>query len=84
MSPHPTLVHPAPVAAAADAAARGSVANLFPAEDYGLLRTEDGRELPFYRDSVEAFERLTLGRAVTYREELGERGPEAVAVAVAD
>jgi len=57
------------------------VTHLFPAEDYGLLRTEDGRELPFHRGGVEGdFDRLNLGSVVTCREDRTEKGPEAVGV----
>jgi hypothetical protein len=62
-------------------ASRGVVENLFPAEDYGLLRTQDGRELVFRRESVDGeFDRLNLGSEVSFREELTEDGPEAVDV----
>lgn len=64
---------------------RGLVENLFPAEDYGLLRAEDGRELVFRRASVDGeFDRLNLGSEVSFREELTEDGPEAVDVAAVD
>jgi hypothetical protein len=65
-----------------DIVERGVVTHLFPAEEYGLVRTADGRELPFRRESAEGeFERLNLGSPVLFREELTERGPEAVGVA---
>lgn len=65
-----------------DVVEHGVVTHLFPAEEYGLLRTADGRELPFRRDSAEGeFERLNLGSPVLFREELTERGPEAIGVA---
>jgi len=60
---------------------RGVVENLFPAEDYGLLRTEDGRELLFRRCEIDGeFEQLTIGTAVRFREVLTDRGPEAIDV----
>jgi len=62
-------------------AARGVITHLFPAEDYGLLRTEDGRELRFRRDEADGeFDRLNLGTPVLYREELAESGPVATEV----
>jgi cold shock CspA family protein len=65
-------------------ASRGVVENLFPSEDYGLLRTEDGRELVFRRESVDGeFDRLNLGSEVSFREEPTEEGPEAVDVTLA-
>jgi cold shock CspA family protein len=70
-----------PPRAAPQVAERGVVTHLFPAEDYGLLRTEDGRELPFRRANVDGeFDRLNLGAAVRFSEELADRGPEAVDV----
>lgn len=62
-------------------AARGVITHLFPAEDYGLLRTEDGRELRFRRAEADGeFDRLNLGTTVLFREELSESGPEATEV----
>jgi cold shock CspA family protein len=48
-------------------------------EDYGFLRTLDGRQLYFHRNSVlhNHWERLTVGVAVRYTEELGKKGPQA-------
>jgi hypothetical protein len=64
---------------------RAVVTHLFPAEDYGLLRTEDGRELPFHRGGVEGdFDRLALGAVVTCREDPTESGPEAIGVTPID
>jgi len=68
--------------AAVDVAPRGVVTHLFPVEEYGLLRTDDGRELPFRRETADGeFDQLNLGSIVRFREELTERGPEAVDVA---
>jgi len=62
-------------------AAHGVITHLFPAEDYGLLRTEDGRELRFRRDEANSeFDRLNLGTPVLYCEELSESGPVATEV----
>jgi cold shock CspA family protein len=51
-------------------------------EDYGFLRTLDGRQLYFHRNSVlhNHWERLTVGVAVRYTEELGKKGPQATTV----
>lgn len=71
-----------PPATAPLVAERGVVTHLFPAEDYGLLRTDDGRELPFRRETTDGeFEHLNLGSLVRFHEELTELGPEAVDVA---
>lgn len=74
------------LAASVEAATEQAVVtHLFPAEDYGLLRTEDGRELPFHRGGVEGdFDRLNLGAVVTCREDRTESGPEAVGVTPID
>lgn len=75
--------HPAAVALPLDETlvVRGVITHLFPSRDFGLLRTEDGRELPFQRESVDGvFESLNLGTAVSFREALTDRGPEAIGV----
>jgi hypothetical protein len=65
-------------------AERGVITNLFPSEDYGLLRTEDGRELSFQRQNVDGeFDRLNLGSEVRFTEQLTESGPEAIDVVLA-
>jgi len=64
---------------------RATVARLFPSEDYGFLETEDGREIYFHRHSIlDDFDRLTLGTAVRFHEEAGERGPQASTVVVVE
>lgn len=62
---------------------RGVITNLFPADQYGLLRTADGRELIFRLPATDGeADELNLGTAVVFREELTDNGPEAVDVAV--
>ncbi|HSG05474.1 MAG TPA: HPF/RaiA family ribosome-associated protein [Nitrospiria bacterium] len=63
---------------------RGKVVSLFPAEDYGFLETEDGREVYFHRNSVlnGGFERISTGTEVRFVEEMGEEGPQASTVTV--
>jgi cold shock CspA family protein len=58
------------------------VEKIIPGEDYGFLRTLDGRQLYFHRNSVlhNHWERLTVGVAVRYTEELGKKGPQATTV----
>lgn len=60
----------------------GVVVQLF--EEYGFLRTIDGREIFFHRNSVlhEAFDDLVLGTEVRFIEEEGEEGPQASTVRV--
>jgi len=58
---------------------RARVGRVVPEEEYGLLETEEGRELFFHRSSVEGdFLRLLPGAPVRFVEALGEEGPEAV------
>lgn len=58
------------------------VSRLFPDEGYGFLRTGEGDEIYFHKNSVlnEAFSRLTLGSPVTFTEEKGEKGWQASTV----
>lgn len=51
-------------------------------ESYGFLRTDEGREIYFHRNSVlhDAFDRLHLGSAVRFVEEEGEKGTQATTV----
>jgi len=60
----------------------GRVSKLFPEEGYGFLTTPDGSEVYFHKDSVlnDAFNRLTIGKRVTFSEELGEKGAQASTV----
>ena len=64
---------------------RGVIAALHSFEGYGFLRTDDGREIYFHRNSVldDAFERLDVGSAVRFAEEEGAEGPQASTVALA-
>ena len=57
---------------------------IFPAQDYGLLRTVDGRDVYFHRNSLVGmdFEHLDPGTEVHYVEEQGNEGPQAVSVAL--
>jgi cold shock CspA family protein len=61
-----------------------TVAHLFPAQGYGFLRTPDGREIYFHRNSVVGadFEYLRAGTEVQFVEEEGKEGPQASRVAV--
>lgn len=58
------------------------VSRLFPDEGYGFLKTGEGDEIYFHKNSVmnEAFSRLTLGSTVTFMEERGEKGVQASTV----
>lgn len=60
----------------------GRVAKLFAYEGYGFLRTLEGDEVYFHRNSVldAAFDRLKVGDRVRFVEEAGEAGPQASTV----
>lgn len=62
--------------------ARGRVSQLFPIDEYGYIEAEDGHEVYFQKTSVlkNAFHRLTIGSAVSFVEEPGEKGPQASTV----
>lgn len=62
----------------------GRVVEVYPADDYGRIETTDGRLVYFHRNSMVAadFDRLQVGAAVRFSEEMGERGPQASAVYV--
>jgi cold shock CspA family protein/ribosome-associated translation inhibitor RaiA len=65
---------------------RGRVIRLFPAEGYGFVLAEDGREIYFHRHSVLApgFEHLAVGTEVRFAEEEGAKGPQASTVEIAE
>lgn len=58
------------------------VVRIFADQGYGTLRTHDGREINFHRESVlhGGFDQLQAGDEVRFVEELGARGPEAAHV----
>jgi ribosomal subunit interface protein len=63
---------------------RGKVVKIFPFDGYGFIVTNDGREIYFHRNSViePDFDRLEEGAEVSFLEEQGKEGPQAVRVAV--
>ena len=65
-----------------DAPPRGTVTEVFPHMDYGLIHTREGREVYFHRNSVlnGGFDHLELGTSVRFAEEMGEEGPQASTV----
>lgn len=58
------------------------VIRLFPDQEFGFLRSPQGEEIYFHRNSVlhQEFERLAIGTEVRYEAELGERGLQATSV----
>ncbi|MFZ0243504.1 MAG: HPF/RaiA family ribosome-associated protein [Desulfobacterales bacterium] len=64
----------------------GHVVRLFPRNDYGFIRSVEGRELFFHRNSVlnEDFDRLEIGTGVRYFPGEGDKGPQASTVQIVD
>lgn len=64
---------------------RATVTKLFPQEGFGFLKTPDGREVYFHKNSVlePGFNRIRVGAEVYYAEEQGEKGPQATTVRLA-
>jgi len=62
------------------------VVRLFREEGYGFLKTIDGKELYFHRNSVlhDDFDRLGIGTGISFVEEAGEKGPQASTVQIVD
>lgn len=60
----------------------GFVTKLFPQEGYGILTSDDGREVYFHRNAVlhHDFDRLEIGTGVHFVEESGDEGPQASTV----
>lgn len=61
------------------------ISRVFPQQDYGFLRTSDGHEIYFHRNSVIGvdFDRLQPGARVSFVEEQGDKGPQATTVKLA-
>lgn len=64
---------------------QGQVVELFPEKGYGFLKTADGRQIYFHRNSVlhGSFGRIKVGSTVIYAEEKGEHGPQASTLRIA-
>ncbi|HUY91324.1 MAG TPA: HPF/RaiA family ribosome-associated protein [Pirellulales bacterium] len=64
--------------------AHARVAKIFPEAGYGFLKTLEGREVYFHRNSLlgSEFDQLEPGTEVMYAEEQGEKGPQASSVKV--
>jgi cold shock CspA family protein len=62
--------------------AQGRISQLFPIDEYGYIEAEDGHEVYFQKASVlkDSFDRLSVGSAVSFVEEPGEKGPQASTV----
>ncbi len=62
----------------------GRIVRIFPAEHYGFILTDDEREIYFHANSVinGDFRMLRVGTEVSFLEEQGKEGPQAMRVAV--
>ena len=60
----------------------GTVVRLDPAGEFGFLRSTDGEEIYFHRNSIldAEFSELAVGSRVVFAEEIGEKGPQATTV----
>jgi len=65
-----------------EATPHGVVTSIFTDEGYGFLSAEDGHEIYFHENSVldKNFKHLKAGSFVRYKEEMGEKGPQASTV----
>jgi len=64
----------------AEVAQHGRVVRLFPDADYGFIESDDGVEVYFHAHAVKKgnFSHLTPGMAVTFAQEPGDKGPQAI------
>lgn len=62
----------------------GVVKSIYPFDDYGIIETKDAREIYFHRNSVVdgSFDRVSVGDILRFKEEAGEKGPQASSVHV--
>lgn len=60
----------------------GVVIRLFPEQEYGFIKTLEGREIYFHKNSLSGadFDRLEVGTGVHWTEEDGDKGPQASTV----
>lgn len=60
----------------------GTVVRLDPAGEFGFLRSSDGTEVYFHRNSIldGEFSELSVGSRVVFADEIGEKGPQATTV----
>jgi cold shock CspA family protein/ribosome-associated translation inhibitor RaiA len=63
---------------------RGLVIRLFHEQGYGFIKSVDGEEVYFHKNSLlgEDFDRLQIGSGVQWHEEQGENGPQASTVRI--
>ncbi|MGB9117388.1 cold shock domain-containing protein [Bradyrhizobium sp.] len=60
----------------------GTVVRLDPAGEFGFLRSSDGEEIYFHRNSIlgTKLSELDIGSRVVFSHEIGEKGPQATTV----
>ena len=60
----------------------GTIVRFDPAGNFGFLRSNDGHEIYFHRNSVldGKFSELAVGARVIFTDEIGEKGPQATTV----
>ncbi len=65
---------------------RAIVHSIYPEEGYGFIRTVNGRDIYFHRNSIlnMSFEELQTGMGVRFSEVDGDKGPQAASVQVID
>jgi cold shock CspA family protein/ribosome-associated translation inhibitor RaiA len=64
----------------------GLVVRLFREQGYGFIRSADGEEIYFHKNSLpgDDFERIQVGTGVQWHEEQGAKGPQASTVRIID
>jgi cold shock CspA family protein/ribosome-associated translation inhibitor RaiA len=64
----------------------GLVTRLFREQGYGFIKSMDGQEVYFHKNSLlgSDFDRLEIGTGVQWHEEQGENGPQASTVRIID
>ena len=72
--------------AQANAEETGLVVRIFPEAGYGFIKTLNGREIYFHKNSVihNDFDRLEIGTGVQITQTEGEKGPQASTVKIVD
>ncbi len=63
-------------------APHGTIKELFPVMDYGVIETADARQIYFHRNSLlnVNFDDLNIGDSVHFTEHMGEKGPQASSI----
>jgi cold shock CspA family protein len=63
---------------------QGRISQLFPLDGYGFIKTAEGRDVYFHRNALSEpdFRVAEIGTPVSFSEEEGDDGPQAIAVHV--